>query len=119
MRWVHLREIRLVAALGLVVAVTAALVGTSAYALDAKAAKKLARKSGCLKCHSISKEKDAPPLKEISAKYKEEADAENKLYTHLTTNPTVEVDGKKEKHEGLETDDEAKIRNVVQWILSL
>ena len=90
----------------------------SSVALDADDAKKLAKKSGCLKCHSIDKKKDAPPLKEIAAKYKDKADARDTLFTHLTTNPTVEVDGNKEKHESLKTDDEAEIRNVIEWVLS-
>lgn len=91
---------------------------SSAQAADAAAAEALARKSDCFKCHAIDKKKDGPPYKEISAKYKGKADAEQKLYTHLTTNPKVEVDGNKEEHTSLKTKNEADIRNVVQWILS-
>jgi cytochrome c len=107
----HLRHCALIALLsiGLV---------APAGALDEDDAKKLAKKSGCLKCHAIDKKKEAPPLKEIAAKYKDKADAKDTLFTHLTTNPTVEVDGKKEKHESLKTDDEAEIRNVIEWVLS-
>ena len=86
--------------------------------VDADAAQALAKKSGCLKCHSIDKKKEAPPYKETAAKNKGKADAEDRLYKHLTTNPKVKVDGKEETHDSLKTKDEKEIRNVVRWILS-
>jgi len=87
--------------------------------VDEDAARRLAKKSGCLKCHSIDKKKDAPPYKEIAAKYKGKPDAEDKLYKHAISNPEVEVDGKKEKHDSPKSKDEKEIRNLVRWILSL
>lgn len=86
--------------------------------VDADAALALAKKSGCLKCHSIDKKKDAPSYKEIAAKYKGKADAEDKLHKHLTTNPKVKVDGKEETHDSLKTKDDKEIRNVIRWVLS-
>lgn len=86
---------------------------------DEDAARRLAKKSGCLKCHAIDKKKDAPPYKEIAAKYKDKPDAEDKLYKHATTNPEVEVDGKKETHDSPKSKDEKEIRNLIRWILSL
>ena len=86
--------------------------------VDADAAQALAKKSGCLKCHSIDKKKEGPPYKETAAKNKGKADAEDRLYKHLTTNPKVKVDGKEETHDSLKTKDEKEIRNVVRWILS-
>lgn len=86
--------------------------------VDADAAQALAKKSGCLKCHSIDKKKEGPPYKEIATKYKGKADAEDKLYKHLTTNPKVKVDGKEETHDSLKSKDEKEIRNVVRWVLS-
>jgi cytochrome c len=91
---------------------------TSAHAVDEAAALALAKKSDCLKCHAIDKKKDGPAYKEVAAKYKGKADAEQKLFTHLTTSPKVKIDGKEEEHTSLKTKDEAEIRNVVQWILS-
>lgn len=91
--------------------------GTHA-AVDADAAEDLARKSKCFKCHAVDKKKDGPSYKKIAEKYKGKADAEQKVYTHMTTNPKVEVDGKKEEHTTLKTKNEAEIRNVVRWILS-
>lgn len=90
----------------------------AARALDADAAQALVKKSDCLKCHAIDKKKDGPSYKETAAKYKGKPDAEQKLFTHVTTNPKVKVDGKEEEHTSLKTKDEAEIRNVIQWILS-
>jgi cytochrome c len=99
-------------------AVLGLALATDAAALDAGAAEALAKKSGCLKCHSVTQKKDAPSYKEIAAKYKGKADAEKTLFTHLTTNPKVKVDGKEELHDNLKTKNEAEIKNVVEWILS-
>lgn len=89
-----------------------------AIAADDEAAEALARKSGCFKCHAITKEKDGPPYKEIAAKWKDKADAEAKLTTHITTAPKIKIDGNEEDHEQLKSSDPADIKNVVQWILS-
>ena len=89
-----------------------------AHAADDAAAEALVKKSKCLTCHSIDKKKDGPAYKEVAAKYKGKADAEQKLYTHLTTHPTIKVDGKEEKHESLKTTDDKEIKNVIAWILS-
>ncbi len=78
----------------------------------------LAKKSGCLKCHSVTQKKEGPPYQEIAAKYKGKADAEQTLYIHATSNPKVKVDGKEEEHDSLKTKNEAEVRNVVRWILS-
>jgi len=86
--------------------------------VDGDAARALAKKSGCFKCHAIDKKKDAPSYKETATKLKGKPDAEKELYTHLTTNPKVKVDGKEERHDSPKTKDEAQIRNLVRWILS-
>src|SRR3954462_2487485 len=92
--------------------------GAHAQAADPAAAEALMKRSGCFKCHSISAKKDGPSYKSVAEKYKGKADAEKTLVTHLTTNPTIKVDGKEEKHESLKTKNEAEIKNVVQFILS-
>jgi cytochrome c len=89
-----------------------------ALSVDDAAAEALARKSGCFKCHAVDKKKDGPPYKEIAAKYKGKADAEQKLTTHVTTAPMVKIDGKEEEHEQLKTKDAADVKNVIQWILT-
>jgi cytochrome c len=92
-----------------------ALIGAD---VDTSAAEALAKKSGCLTCHSVAQKKDAPSYKSIAAKYKGKADAEAALVKHLTTNPKVKVDGKEEEHDSLKTKNDAEVRNVVKWILS-
>lgn len=101
----------LVTGSGLIISVNAADVDTSA-------AEGLAKKSGCMKCHSITQKKDGPSYKSVAEKYKGKADAEATLVKHLTTNPKVKVDGKEEEHDSLKTKNDGDVRNVVKWILS-
>jgi cytochrome c len=111
-------QVSIKAGLGFAAAAVAMILSANAFAVDADAAQALARKSDCLKCHSVDKKKNGPPYKEVAAKYKGKADAEQTLYVHLTTNPKIKVDGNEEEHIGLKTKNEADIRNVIQWILS-
>lgn len=90
----------------------------SAQAVDDRAAKGLAKDSDCFKCHSVSKQKDGPPYKEIAKKYKDDPTALEKLMKHATTTPMVKIDGKEEKHGRVKSDDPEEIKNLVQWILS-
>jgi cytochrome c len=108
----------MVKATGTILAGILALAVGPALALDEGDATKLMKKSGCLKCHSVSAKKEGPPFKETAAKYKGKADAEQAVYKHLTTNPMIEVDGNKERHEGLKTKKDDEIMNVVRYILS-
>ena len=89
-----------------------------AQSVDVAAAESLMKKSGCLKCHSVSAKKEGPSFKDTAAKYKGKADAEKALVAHLTTNPKIKVDGKEELHDALKTKNEADVRNVVRYILS-
>ncbi|HEX5130648.1 MAG TPA: c-type cytochrome [Usitatibacter sp.] len=99
----------------LVLLAGAAMIAESA---DDAAAMALLKKSKCLTCHAVDKKKDGPSFKETAAKYKGKADAEATLVKHVTTNPTIKVDGKEEKHESLQTKDDAAVRNAVAYILS-
>lgn len=87
-------------------------------AVDVSAAEALTKKSGCMKCHSVSAKKDGPAFKVTAEKYKGKPDAEQKLYSHLTTNPKIKVDGKEELHETLKTKNDDEIRNVIRYVLS-
>ena len=95
-----------------------ALLAGAAQAQDVAAAEALMKKSGCLKCHSVSAKKEGPSFKETAAKYKGKAEAESALLKHLTTNPKIKVDGNEELHDSLKTKNEAEIRNVIKYILS-
>ena len=104
--------------LAVILAVTCLPLSANA-AVDADAAQALLKKSNCFKCHAIDKKKDGAPYKEVAKKYKGKADAEEKLFKHMTTSPMVEIDGKKEEHGKIKSKDDAEIRNVIHWILSL
>lgn len=89
-------------------------------AIDADAAQMLARQNNCFKCHSIDKKKDGPPYREVAAKYRGRADAEAKLYRHVTAGAMVKFqDGSEDNHKVIDTKDEAEIKNLIGWILSL
>jgi cytochrome c len=94
------------------------LASGAAQAQDVAAAEALAKKSGCMKCHSVTAKKDGPSFKETAAKYKGKPDAEATLFKHLTTNPTIKIDGKEERHESPKTKNEAEVKNLIQFILS-
>ena len=49
---------------------TLALTSTSGWAADAAAALELAKKSGCLACHSVEKKVVGPAWKDVAEKYK-------------------------------------------------
>ena len=85
---------------------------------DEAEARAIMKESDCFKCHSMTREKDGPSYKKIAKELKGKPDAEKELYKHLTTNPTVKVDGKEEKHKSLDTKDEAAIKNVIHFILA-
>ena len=90
----------------------------NAQNVDVAAAEALTKKSGCMKCHSVSAKKDGPSFKETAAKYKGKPDAAAALFKHLTSSPKVKVDGKEETHEMLKTKNDAEIKNVIAYILS-
>ena len=87
--------------------------------VDEAAATALLKQSKCLSCHSIDKKKDGPSYREVAAKYKGKADAEAILTKHVTEPSMVEIDGEEEEHGAVKTRDKAKIKNLVDWILSL
>jgi cytochrome c len=99
-------------------AVALAAPAVTVHAQDAAAAEALMKKSGCFKCHSVSAKKDGPSYKSVAEKYKGKPDGEEKVTKHITTGPTVKIDGKEERHEMLKSKDEKEIKNVVQYILT-
>ncbi len=89
----------------------------AAQAQDVAAAEATIKDSKCSKCHSVDKEKTGPAYKKVAEKYKGKADAEAKLYTHLTTGPKIKVDGEEETHVKAKGDD-AAIKNLAKYILT-
>ena len=94
---------------------------SSAYAgIDEDAAKSLAKKNDCFKCHAVDKTKKGPSYKKIAIKYKGNADAESVLVKQITTGPKVKLeDGSEESHKIIDSQDQGAIKNLVGWILSL
>ena len=97
---------------------------SSVLAADAEAAKSLARQNGCFKCHSVDKEKDGPAWSKVAAEFrkngKTEAQNEQRLITHITSGEKAKFpDGHEEEHKIIKTQDQAQIKNLVDWILSL
>jgi len=108
------RLLQLFLALGLV----GSALAVQAQAVDVAAAEELLKTNKCTKCHSVDKQKDGPSFKKTAAKYKGKADAEAKLFTHLTTAPTIEIEGVKEEHTKVKAKDDAAVKNLAQYILS-
>ena len=95
------------------------MAGASIAAVDADAAQALAKKSDCMKCHAVDKDKKASSYKAIAAKWKGKPDAEAKLIDSLTKQPKVKLkDGSEEEHKAIPTKDMNEIKNLIGWILS-
>ena len=96
-----------------------ALSGASNAAVNVDAATALAKKSGCLKCHAIDKDKNGPGFKKISDKWKGKPDAEAKLTDSITKSPKVKLkDGTEEEHKAVDTKDAGEVKSLIGWILS-
>lgn len=88
-------------------------------AVDVDAAKALAKKNDCFKCHAPDKSKKGPSLKKIAEKYKGKADGQEKAIKNMTTGPKVKLeDGTEEEHKVIDTKDMAQLKNLADWILS-
>jgi cytochrome c len=81
-------------------------------AQDVAKAEATIKSSGCLKCHSVSADKDGPAFKKTAAKYKGKADGAATIQAELTKGMMG-----KEKHAVFKgsADD---LKNVVSYILS-
>ncbi|HEX9719553.1 MAG TPA: c-type cytochrome [Ramlibacter sp.] len=91
----------------------------AAAAVDADAAVKLSKQSGCTKCHSVDKAKKGPAFQKVAAKYKGKADGEARLIEFVTKSPKVKLDdGSEEEHKAVSTKDAAQVKNLVQWMLA-
>lgn len=88
--------------------------------IDADAAKNLARKNSCFKCHAADKEKEGPSYRKVAEKYRGRTDGEEKLIEQITTGKKAKFpDGHEDEHKIIDTRDMGEIRNLVNWILSL
>lgn len=67
-----------------IIAAVSVMLATPAVAVDMAAGKALAQKSGCLACHTVEKKVVGPAFKDIAAKYKGNAKAEEMLIAKVT-----------------------------------
>jgi len=99
--------------------VSFATAGTAWAAVDSIAAKKLARKESCLRCHDVVRKKEGPSYQAVAYKYKGKADAQAELVEHITSGHKVKLsDGHEEDHKVTKTKDPAQIANLIGWILA-
>lgn len=92
----------------------------AAVKVDAVAAKTLARKDHCLRCHAIARKKEGPSYQAIAYKYQGQAEAQYKLVKHITAgDDRVKLsDGHMETHKFDKTTSTDQINNLVGWILA-
>jgi cytochrome c len=108
------------ASIAAAVAASLIILAPAAQAADADAAQALARQNNCFRCHSVEKAKDGPAWKEVAVKYKGKPEAQQRLFTHLTTGEKAKfADGHEEEHKIIKSPDAAKTKNLIDWILSL
>jgi cytochrome c len=89
-------------------------------AVDVSAAESLAKSSGCTKCHAPEKKKDGPAYRDVAANFKGDPEAFKKVHYHITSGEKVKFDdGHEEDHKKVKSKDEAEIKNLIEWILSL
>jgi cytochrome c len=87
-------------------------------AVDVAAAQALAKKSSCMKCHSVDKKKEGPSFQQTAQKYRDKNEAVPRLVKHLTTSPPITLDGEDDTHDNAKTKDLKEVENLVRWILS-
>ena len=76
----------------------------------------LAKEKGCLNCHSINTKLIGPPYKTVAAKYRKDADAENRLVKKVLEG-SFGTWGKVPMPANQVT--EAEARTLVKWVLAL
>jgi cytochrome c len=104
----------------LILVLVAGFFSTAHAAIDEDAAKSLAKKNDCFKCHAVDKTKKGPSYKKVALKYKGKTEGEAAIIKNITTGPKVKLeDGTEENHKIIDTKDQSEIKNLVGWILSL
>jgi cytochrome c len=88
-------------------------------AVDADAARALAKSNDCLKCHAVDKDKKGPSLKKIAAKYKGKPEGQDKVIKSMTEGKKVKLDdGTEENHKKIDAKDPKDLKNLADWILA-
>ena len=104
---------------GLTVASSAMAADPAVDDANAKAAKSLALRNSCLRCHGVTKKKEGPSYKVIADFYRSNKEAEEVLIEHVTMGAKVKLsDGHKENHKAIADKTPEQVRNLVRWILA-
>jgi len=112
-------SVRFKIAISAAVGLLAGAFSGAVFAVDGVAAKQLARKESCLRCHAVNKKKEGPSYESVAYKYKGQDDAADKLINHITSGEKVKLsDGHTEDHKIVKTKDPEQVRNLIAWILS-
>lgn len=91
-----------------------------AEAPDAEAAKALAKKNDCFKCHAVNKTKKGPAYSRVASRLKTKPDGVETIVEHITSGHMVQLeDGTEEAHKIIDTKDPEQLKNIARWILSL
>ncbi len=100
----------------IVLAASAVLVASGAYAMDAAAAKALASKSACLACHAADKKLVGPAYKDVAAKHKGQADALAKVSARIKSGGSGIYGAVPMPPQPNQKDDELKL--LAEWVLA-
>lgn len=88
--------------------------------VDAEAARALAKRNDCFKCHAIDKTKKGPAYNRVAARLRTKPDGVEVIVEHITSGRMVQLqDGSDEKHPIIDTRDPDELGNLARWILSL
>jgi cytochrome c len=91
----------------------------AAKQVDSPEIARLLRANDCFKCHTVERDKDGPSWASVAAKYRDKADAEERLFRHLTTAPIIDLKGDPEKHKQMDAMQPEEVRKIVRWIVAL
>lgn len=102
------------------ICITAFCLVQPAWGLDVAAAEQAIKDNNCHKCHTVDRKKDGPAYRDVAAKFRQEADSEEKVIHHITAGELVKFpDGHKERHKKIKLSSQDEVINVARWILSL
>ncbi len=100
----------------IVLAASAVLAASGAYAVDAAAAKALASKSACLACHAADKKLVGPAYKDVAAKHQGQADAVAKVAARIKSGGSGMYGAVPMPPQPNLKDDELKL--LAEWVLA-
>jgi cytochrome c len=91
---------------------------SQAAEIDEASAQAVLKANKCMTCHSVDKKKDGPAYAEVANKYRDDAEAIQKIIDWLSAEHTVEIDGEEDTHPMAKARNADEVRNLANWILS-